>query len=227
MKKRLKKRWIKKNAVDKTVPTHPSVTAISEINNSAPELDNNIEILDWRIAAMLDEMFDEISRQQVTEQRSILKQDEGALESLPAVFDALMQQELKSYMLATLNYERIGRGIVCTTVAEVHKIIEATLETGTTPELQDLAKSLGVKSSLESSTSHDEIIALLEDNRNYITEHYGLNNSVFDAGIAKIKAQGVSTLAVVEPVRYDEAYLNIPTFIRNLSSFGKLEKGTI
>lgn len=49
---------------------------------------------------------------------------------------------------------------------EVHNIIETMLKSGDkTPGLFDLPKILGVKSKLESCTSIDEVVVMLEGNR--------------------------------------------------------------
>ncbi len=206
-----------------------SIHARKEMNVSTPEVDSNIKMLDSSITAMLDDMFDEISRQQTVEQRLTLRQEDGAQESLPAAFDAVKQQALKSFLLVSFELERIGRKEVNATVAEVRKMIAVSLANGKTPVLHDLAQSLGVKSKLESCPPNNEVVALLvailEDNRRHITEHYGLNNSVFDAGVAKIKALEVAPFLFAQPVQYDEESLNKPAFLRKLSSFGKLEKG--
>ncbi|BCM24625.1 hypothetical protein [Methyloradius palustris] len=70
----------------------------------------------------------------------------------------------------------------------VRNIIESTLKSGDkTPGLFDIPKILKLKSSLESCASVEEVIALLEGNRNLITKAFGLDDKVIANGIAAIK----------------------------------------
>jgi hypothetical protein len=72
---------------------------------------------------------------------------------------------------------------------EVRSIIETTLTSGTkTPGLFDLPKILGIKSKLESCTSISEVILILERNRTLLSKSFGLEDSVFDDVLKKLKA---------------------------------------
>jgi hypothetical protein len=67
-------------------------------------------------------------------------------------------------------------------------IIESTLKSGDkTPGLFDIPKVLKLKSRLESCDSVEEVIAVLEDNRNLITKAFGLDNQTITNGILSIK----------------------------------------
>lgn len=72
---------------------------------------------------------------------------------------------------------------------EVRNIIESTLTSGSkTPGLFDLPKILGIKSKMESCTSVDEVIGILEDNRGLITKSFGISNESFNSSVEKLKA---------------------------------------
>lgn len=75
---------------------------------------------------------------------------------------------------------------------EVRNIIETTLMSGNkTPGLFDLPKILGVKSKLESCSSINEVVGVLEDNRTLIFKSFGLSDSAFNESVEKLKALGV------------------------------------
>ncbi len=70
----------------------------------------------------------------------------------------------------------------------VRSIIETTLKSGDkTPGLFDLPKVLGVKSKLESCASIGEVLGVLEGNRSLISKAFGVNESLFDECVRKIK----------------------------------------
>jgi len=70
---------------------------------------------------------------------------------------------------------------------EVRNIIEATLKSGNkTPGLFDLPKILGIKSKLESCTSINDVVVMLEDNRSLISKSFGLSDVVFNESIKTI-----------------------------------------
>lgn len=72
---------------------------------------------------------------------------------------------------------------------EVRNIIEATLKSGSkTPGLFDLPKILGVKSKLENCNTISEVLAVLESNRSFIAKSFGLQDTVLDESVAKLKA---------------------------------------
>lgn len=72
---------------------------------------------------------------------------------------------------------------------EARSIIETTLRSGTkTPGLFDLPKIPGIKSQLESCTSISEVILILERNRSFLSKSFGLEDSVFDDVLKKLKA---------------------------------------
>ncbi len=73
--------------------------------------------------------------------------------------------------------------------AEVRNIIESTLKSGSkTPGLFDLPKILGVKSRLEGCTSISEVLAVLDDNRSFVSKSFGVSDAVLDEAVTKIKA---------------------------------------
>ncbi len=72
---------------------------------------------------------------------------------------------------------------------EIRSIIETTLTSGKkTPGLFDLPKILGIKSKLESCSSISEVILILESNRALLSKSFGLEDSVFEDALKKLKA---------------------------------------
>lgn len=72
---------------------------------------------------------------------------------------------------------------------EVRNIIEATLKSGNkTPGLFDLPKILGIKSKLESCTSINDVVEMLEVNRSLISKSFGLSDVAFNESIKTINA---------------------------------------
>lgn len=70
---------------------------------------------------------------------------------------------------------------------EVRSIIEATLKSGSkTPGLFDLPKILRVKSKLESCASIDEVIVMLESNRDLISKSFSLSDVAFNESVKKL-----------------------------------------
>ena len=193
------------------------------------------EMLDSCTAFMFDEVFDEISRQQIIENRSLLRQESGSAESLPdtavSLFDAVKQLELKTFLLKSLEHKWISNLKVVTTVEELRKVIEAAIAVGATPDLHDLAISMSALTKPEACPSNNEVVALLlktfEGNHSLITKQYGLSEFVFNAGMEKLKTLGVAFPSPDNTVQYDEEYLNTPTFLRKMSSFGRIEKNTV
>jgi hypothetical protein len=72
---------------------------------------------------------------------------------------------------------------------EVRSIIESTLKSGSmTPGLFDLPKIIGVKSKLESCTTINEVIGVLQAHRELVCKSFGLEQVPFDEALGKIKA---------------------------------------
>ena len=72
--------------------------------------------------------------------------------------------------------------------SEVRSIIESTLASGSkTPGVFDLPKMLSLKNKLEFCTSTSAVISLLEENRSNILKIFGLEESIFQAAIEKLK----------------------------------------
>ena len=70
---------------------------------------------------------------------------------------------------------------------EVRSIIVDTLKSGSkTPGLFDLPKMLGVKSKIESCASIDEVVELLESNREQISKSFGISDVAFNDGVKKL-----------------------------------------
>ena len=75
--------------------------------------------------------------------------------------------------------------------SEVKSIIETTIMNGNNiPGLFYLPKIMGIISKLETCNSISEVIEVLEGNRSLIFKSFGLHNSVFDAGLGKLKSLG-------------------------------------
>jgi len=73
--------------------------------------------------------------------------------------------------------------------AEVRSIIESTLSSGNKSQgLFDFPKILGVKSMLESSSTIEEVVEILEANRCLISKSFGLSDAVIDDGLLKLRA---------------------------------------
>ena len=76
---------------------------------------------------------------------------------------------------------------------EVRCIIESTLKGGSKmPGLFDLPKIMGIKSKLESCSSINEVVCVLEEYRSLISKSFGLNDAVLDESVAKIKSLDVA-----------------------------------
>ena len=79
--------------------------------------------------------------------------------------------------------------------AEVRIIIESTLTSGNkTPGLFDLPKIMGLKSKLESCSSVNEVVEILEDNRSLISKSFGLSDAAFYESVEKIKTLGPAAI---------------------------------
>ena len=71
----------------------------------------------------------------------------------------------------------------------VTKIIEAALTSGTrTPGLFDLPKILAIKTEIQSCTSINDVLGLVEEHRNLIAKVFGLREELIDDAVSKIKA---------------------------------------
>jgi hypothetical protein len=76
---------------------------------------------------------------------------------------------------------------------EVRNIIEATLKAGEkTPGLFDLPKIMGIKSKLESCSSIEGVVGILEEHRGLLCKAFGLDNDAFCQGVEKLKALDVA-----------------------------------
>lgn len=72
---------------------------------------------------------------------------------------------------------------------EVLNIIEATLKGGDkTPGLFDLPKIMGIKSKIQSCSSINDVIGVIEEHRNLISKAFGLSDDVIENAVQKLKA---------------------------------------
>lgn len=72
---------------------------------------------------------------------------------------------------------------------EVLNIIEATLKGGDkTPGLFDLPKILGIKSELQSCTSINDVLGVIEEHRNLLSKAFGLSDDVIQDAVEKLKS---------------------------------------
>ena len=72
---------------------------------------------------------------------------------------------------------------------EVRNIIEATLRGGdTTPGLFDLPRILGIKSEIQSCTSINDILGIIEKHRSHLSKAFGLNDDVIEDAKKKLRA---------------------------------------
>lgn len=73
--------------------------------------------------------------------------------------------------------------------AEALNIIEATLKGGDkTPGVLDLPKIMGIKLRIQSCSSIDDVLVIIEGHRILISKAFGLSNDVIDKAIEKLKA---------------------------------------
>lgn len=73
--------------------------------------------------------------------------------------------------------------------SEVLNIIEAALKGGNkTPGLFDLPKMMGIKSELQSCTSINDVLGIIEKHRSTISKAFGLSDEAIAATVEKLKA---------------------------------------
>lgn len=72
---------------------------------------------------------------------------------------------------------------------EVLNIIEATLKGGDKiPGLFDLPKIMGIKSQIQSCTSIDDVLGIIDEHRSLISKAFGLSDDVIESAVEKLKA---------------------------------------
>ena len=72
---------------------------------------------------------------------------------------------------------------------EIINIIESALKSGDkTPGLFDLAKIMAIKTEIQSCTSVNAVLGLIEEHRDLIAKAFGLSEDVIDETVQKIKA---------------------------------------
>jgi hypothetical protein len=72
---------------------------------------------------------------------------------------------------------------------KVHNIIEATLRGGnSTPRLLDLPKIMSIRSKLQSCSSINDVLVIIERHRILISKAFGLSDDVIDKTMEKLKA---------------------------------------
>lgn len=77
---------------------------------------------------------------------------------------------------------------------EVRRIIQLTLSSGNkTPRLFDLPEIMKIKAKLESSESIHKVLSILEDERTFISNSFGLKESVFDECMLKLHSLKAAT----------------------------------
>jgi hypothetical protein len=68
-------------------------------------------------------------------------------------------------------------------------IIENTLKSGDkTPGIFDLAKIMAIKAEIQSCTSVNSVLALIEEHRDLISKVFGLSEDKIENAVQKIKA---------------------------------------
>lgn len=72
---------------------------------------------------------------------------------------------------------------------EVLNIIEAALKGGDkTPGLFDLPKLMGIKSKIQSCTSVNDVLGIIEEHRSLLSKAFGLSDDVIEETVEKLKA---------------------------------------
>lgn len=71
---------------------------------------------------------------------------------------------------------------------DIRAVIENTLKQGSkTPGIFSLAKIMSLKMKLEACSTTDEVVKMLEDNRDFVCTSFGLNSIAYSDGITLIK----------------------------------------
>jgi hypothetical protein len=72
---------------------------------------------------------------------------------------------------------------------EVRRIIEATLRGGDkTPGLFDLPRIIGIKSEIQSCTSINSVLGIIEQHRGLLSKAFGLSDDVIEETMKKLRA---------------------------------------
>ncbi|MBI3478760.1 MAG: hypothetical protein HY016_00135 [Nitrosomonadales bacterium] len=72
---------------------------------------------------------------------------------------------------------------------EVRNIIEATLRGGDkTPGLFDLPRIMGIRSEIQSCTSINDVIGIIEKHRSLLSKAFGLRDEVIEQTMKKLSA---------------------------------------
>jgi hypothetical protein len=72
---------------------------------------------------------------------------------------------------------------------EIINIIESTLKSGDkTPGIFDLAKIMAIKAEIQSCTSVNAVLGLIEQHRDLISKVFGLSEDAIESTVQKIKA---------------------------------------
>ncbi len=72
---------------------------------------------------------------------------------------------------------------------EITSIIENTLKSGDkTPGIFDLAKIMAIKAEIQSCTTVNAVLGLIEEHRDLISKAFGLSEDVIEETVQKIRA---------------------------------------
>jgi hypothetical protein len=72
---------------------------------------------------------------------------------------------------------------------EITSIIENALKSGDkTPGIFDLAKIMAIKAEIQSCTTVNAVLGLIEEHRDLISKAFGLSEDVIEETVQKIKA---------------------------------------
>ncbi len=72
---------------------------------------------------------------------------------------------------------------------EVRNIIEATLKGGdNTPGLFDLPRLIVIRSEIQSCTSINDVLEIIEEHRSLLSRAFGLSDDVIEETVEKLKA---------------------------------------
>ncbi|MDD5058533.1 MAG: hypothetical protein PHQ60_11735 [Sideroxydans sp.] len=72
---------------------------------------------------------------------------------------------------------------------QVTRIIESALKSGDkTPGLFDLPKIMGIRSELQSCSSIDDVLGIIDNHKDLICKAFGLSEDVIAEAVEKIKA---------------------------------------
>jgi len=72
---------------------------------------------------------------------------------------------------------------------QIINVIESALKSGDkTPGMFDLAKIMAIRAEIQSCTTVNAVLGLIEEHRDLISKAFGLSEDVIDEAVQKIKA---------------------------------------